>query len=150
MEFLKNAHRPKSLKTRKLHTAITTMPRNTVAAKAAAGPANTSDGETTIVLNPQEELAAANAEIERLRELLEARDTPTASDELLDIEKLATVFEALSWRLNGPIESYTTLLRSAKVIDPLLLTDRTNFIFNNWKLQLQNKLKVNVDYFPTT
>jgi len=39
------------------------MPRNTAAGRAAAGPANTSNGETVIVLNPQEELAAANAEI---------------------------------------------------------------------------------------
>jgi len=41
----------------------TTIPRNTAAGKAAAGPANTSDGETTTVSNPQEELTAANAEI---------------------------------------------------------------------------------------
>jgi len=36
------------------------MPRNTVAGRTAAGPANTSDGEMITVLNPQEELAAAN------------------------------------------------------------------------------------------
>jgi len=72
------------------------MLRNTAAGKAAAGPANTSDGETTTVSNPQEELAAANAKIERLRELLEARDTPALSDELLDTQRLATVLEALS------------------------------------------------------
>jgi len=42
------------------------MPRNTVAGKAAAGPANTSNSETVAVLTPQEELAAANAEIKRL------------------------------------------------------------------------------------
>jgi len=42
------------------------MLRNTVAGKAATGPANTSNGETTTVLNPQEELIAANAKIKRL------------------------------------------------------------------------------------
>jgi len=42
------------------------MPRNTAAGKAAVGPANTSNGETVTVLTPQEELAAANTEIERL------------------------------------------------------------------------------------
>jgi len=42
------------------------MPRNTAAGKAAAGPANTSNGKTVAVLTPQEELAAANAKIERL------------------------------------------------------------------------------------
>ena len=39
------------------------MPRNTTAGKAAAGPLNTSDGETIAVLTPREELTAANAEI---------------------------------------------------------------------------------------
>jgi len=42
------------------------MPRNTVAGKAATGPANTLDKETINILTPQEELAAANAEIKRL------------------------------------------------------------------------------------
>ena len=42
------------------------MPRNTAAGKAAAGPVNTSNGETVTVLTPQEELVVANAEIERL------------------------------------------------------------------------------------
>jgi len=42
------------------------MPRNTAAGKAAAEPANTSNGKITTVLNPQEELAAANAEIKQL------------------------------------------------------------------------------------
>ena len=42
------------------------MPRNTAAGKAAVGPANTSNSETVAILTPQEELAAANAEIKRL------------------------------------------------------------------------------------
>jgi len=42
------------------------MPKNTVAGKAAVGPANTSNSKTVAVLTPQKELAAANAEIERL------------------------------------------------------------------------------------
>ena len=71
------------------------MPRNTAAGKAAAGPVNTSNGETVAVLTPQEELAVANAEIERLRELLKARDIPVLSDELSDTQRLATVLEAL-------------------------------------------------------
>ena len=60
---LKNTYRPEPLTNQKLHTAITTMLRNTVAGKAAAGPANTSNNETVTVSNPQEELAAANAKI---------------------------------------------------------------------------------------
>ena len=38
--------------------------------------------------------------------------------------------------------------RSAKVADPPLLTDGTDPTFDNWKLQLQDKLKVNADHFP--
>ena len=40
------------------------------------------------------ELIAANAEIKRLRELLETRDTPISSDDLLD--RLTTVLKALA------------------------------------------------------
>jgi len=72
------------------------MLRNIAASKAAAGPANTFDGETVAVLTPQEELAAANAEIERLWELLKTRDTPAFSNELLDTQRLATVLETLA------------------------------------------------------
>ena len=116
------------------------MPRNTAAGKAAAGPANTSDEETINVSTPQAELAAANAEIERLRELLETRDTPASQDDPSD--RLATVLEALAQR--------TASSRSAKVADPPLLTDGADPTFDNWKLQLQDKLEVNADHFPTT
>ena len=40
------------------------MLRNTAASKAAVGPLNTSNSEIITVLTPQEELMAANAEIE--------------------------------------------------------------------------------------
>ena len=116
------------------------MPQNTVAGKATIGPANASDKEIINVLTPQAELAAANAKIKRLREQLKTRNTPTFSDNLLD--RLATVLKALAQR--------TALLQSAKVADPPLLTDGVDPTFNNQKLQLQDKLKVNVDYFPTT
>ena len=39
------------------------MLRNTAASKAAVGPLNTLDDKTVNVLNPQAELAVANAEI---------------------------------------------------------------------------------------
>ena len=70
------------------------MLRNIAAGKAAVGPANALDEETIIVLTPQAELTAANAEIERLWELLKARNTPASSDDLLD--RLAMVLEALA------------------------------------------------------
>ena len=104
------------------------MPRNTAAGKAAAGPANTSDGETTTVSNPQEELAAVNAKIERLQELLKVRDTPASSNESSDTQRLATVLETLAQH------TASVLSRSAKVADPPLFTDGTDPTFNNWKL----------------
>ena len=70
------------------------MPRNTIADKAAAGPLNTLNGETITVLTPGEELTAANAEIKWLWELLEARDIPIFSNDLLD--RLAMVLKALA------------------------------------------------------
>src|SRR5258707_4795516 len=97
------------------------MLRNTAASKVAVGPLNTSNGKIVTVSTPYAELAAANTEIERLRELLKTRDTPISSDNLLD--RLATVLKALVQR--------TVLLRSVKVADPPLLTDGTNPIFNN-------------------
>ena len=100
------------------------MPQNTAAGKATVGPANASDEETINVSTPQAELAAANAEIEWLREQLETRNTPISSNNLLD--RLATVLKALAQRI--------ALSQSAKVVDPPLLIDGADPIFNNWKL----------------
>jgi len=97
------------------------MPQNTAASKAAAGPANTLDKKTINVLTPQAELTAANTEIKQLQELLKAKNTPASQDNPLD--RLAIVFKALA--------QHTTSLKSAKVADPLLLTDRTNPTFDN-------------------
>jgi len=70
------------------------MPRNTVVGKAAAGPANASDKETINVSTPQAELAAANAKIKRLRELLKTRDTPAS--QVNPSDRLTTVLKALA------------------------------------------------------
>ena len=59
------------------------------------------------------------------------------------------VFAALLQRLSGAPETLVVLLWSIKVAEPPLLTDGTKPTFNNWKLQLQDKLKVNADHFPT-
>ena len=127
------------------------MLRNTAASKAAVGPLNTLDNKIVNVLNPQAELVVTNTKIKQLQELLKARDTPTSvsSNELLNTQKLAIVLKALSQRLSGPTKPYIALLQSIKIADPLLLIDGINPIFNNQKLQLQDKLKVNANYFPT-
>ena len=70
------------------------MPQNTAVGKAAAGPTNALDEEIINISTPQADLAAANAEIKRLRGLLETRDTSTSSNDLLD--RLATVLKALA------------------------------------------------------
>ena len=70
------------------------------------------------------ELAVANTKIKRLWEQLKTRNTPISSDNLLD--RLATVLKALAQRI--------VLLRSAKVVDPPLLIDGVDPIFDNWKL----------------
>ena len=59
-------YRLKPLTNQKLYTAITIILRNTVAGRAAAGFVNTSNSETVIILNPYEELVAANIEIKQL------------------------------------------------------------------------------------
>ena len=53
-------------KHQKLPSTPTTMPRNIVASKAAAGPVNTSNSEIVAILTPQEELIVANTKIKRL------------------------------------------------------------------------------------
>jgi len=120
------------------------MLRTTAAGKVAVGPSNTSDGKTATNLNSQVELTAANAEIERLQELLKAREPLTPSEELSNTQRLTTVLKALAQRIA------LASSRSAKVADPPLLIDGTNPTFDNWKLQLQDKLEVNADHFPTT
>ena len=70
------------------------MPRNTVVGKAATGPVNASDEEIINVLTPQTKLAVANTKIKRLRGLLETRDTPISSNNLLN--RLAIVLKALA------------------------------------------------------
>ena len=70
------------------------MPRNTAAGKAAAGPSNTLDSKTIIILTPQAEFAEANTKIKQLQKLLKARDTFVFSDNLLD--RLITVLKALA------------------------------------------------------
>ena len=70
------------------------MPRNTAVGKAAIGPINALDEEIINILTPQVELAIANTEIKRLRELLKTRSTPISSVNLLD--RLATALKALA------------------------------------------------------
>ena len=97
----------------------------------------------------QKELAAALAEIEQLRAQLTEQRTPQSPNKSPDTLRLATALEAMSQRLAGSPEAIERMKRSAKIADPPLLTDGNDLTFDNWKLQLQDKLEVNADHFPT-
>ena len=61
------------------------MLRNRVASRTAIGPLNSFKDKIITILTSQAELAAANTEIKRLRELFKARDTPISNNKpLLD------------------------------------------------------------------
>jgi hypothetical protein len=94
----------------------------------------------------QADLDAANAEIEELRALLAAKETPVP--ETPSSERLADVLEALAQRLTRA-DSPATPAKSAKIPDPPLLTDGKEPTFDNWKIQITGKLEVNADHFAT-
>ena len=96
--------------------------------------------------NNPDELAAANAEIEQLRAQLAAQNTPQSGTASPD--RLANVLEALAQRLareESPGASTST--KSSKIPDPPVLTDGKDPTFENWKLQIRGKLRVNADHF---
>src|SRR5436190_16594971 len=113
------------------------------ASSSWTGPSNTTN-ETTATL--QVDLDAANAEIEQLRALLAAKDTPIPGTPTSD--RLADVLEALTERLTRT-DSPATHAKSAKIPDPPLLTDGKDPTFDNWKIQIVSKLEVNADHFAT-
>jgi hypothetical protein len=94
----------------------------------------------------QADLNAANAEIEELRALLAAKETPVP--ETPSSERIADVLEALTQRLTR-VDSPATPAKSAKIPDPPLLTDGKDPTFESWKLQIRGKLRANADHFPT-
>ncbi len=112
------------------------MPRNHRNSVPGAGSPN----------NALDELAAARAEIEQLRAQLVAQNTP--SPRTASPDRLADILEALGQHLTR-VETHGALpsAKSSKIPDPPVLTDRKDPTFENWKLQIQGKLRVNADYF---
>jgi hypothetical protein len=99
-------------------TRQTAGPSNENPNDASTKPSNTA---TTL----QEDLVAANAEIEQLRVQLAAWDTPALATPNLD--RLAAVLEVLSGRLDR-VESHSTtpassLGKSTKLLDLPIFTD---------------------------
>ena len=99
--------------------------------------------------NLAEDLAAANAEIERLRALLESQETLTSATETPSPDGLVGVLQALSQHLSRVDDAPAIRTKSAKIADPPILADRKDPTFKSWKLQIQGKLQVNADHFPT-
>ena len=86
-----------------------------------------------------QDLAAANAEIERLRGLLAAQDTPSSS-ETLNHNRLADILQPLSKHHRA--ESPVAPVKSTKFPDPPILADGK-------ELSMRGKFEINADHFPT-
>lgn len=121
------------------------MPRDATAGKAAAGPSNTSEDEAVTVSHTQAELAAANAEIERLRELLvngssESRTAPSRSAEVADPFKIQNArlnYKGLTMKTTETFSAFQTrflhLVGQARIPQEDLLPD----LFDKLTLELQ-------------
>jgi hypothetical protein len=112
------------------------------------------DPETpNVTATLQEELVAATAEIEQLRAQLAARDSPTPAPASPNLDRLATVLEAFSERLDR-IETRASTPASGpgkplKLPDPPAFTDGKDPTFERWRVQMQDKLRVNADHFQS-
>jgi hypothetical protein len=116
--------------------------------KSTAGraAASASTDQTIPQTDLQEELLAAQAEIEALRAQLADRSSRDSSP---SNSGLVTVLEMLAQRLDRTATPTDRPQRSAKVADPPVLTNGIDPTFDNWKLQLRDKLEVNADHFPS-
>lgn len=117
-----------------------------------AGPSSSNETDTADLTIPNE-LADAQAEILQLRAQLQLQaggspTTPPLQPAVAQHDRLAIVLETLVQRLprdGTPVDSSKT----TKLPDPPLLTDGKDPTFESWKLQMQGKLQVNHDHFPT-
>jgi len=95
---------------------------------ASRAAASTSTDQTLAQTDLQEELSAAQAEIELLRAQLAAR---TPRDTSPSNAGLVAVLETLARRLDRPSSPADRPQRSAKVADPPILTNGADPSFNN-------------------
>src|SRR5580658_4929081 len=123
----------------------------------ARGSASQSSNSQTANANQtttiQDDLVAATAEIEQLRAQLAARDSPAPVQVSPNLDRLATVLEAFSERLDRMETRASTPAsgsgKSTKLPDPPILTDGKDPTFENWRIQTQDKLRVNADHFQS-
>jgi zinc knuckle protein len=101
--------------------------------------------ETSGTTVTPDELAAANAEIERLRAQLATQNTPASG--AMSPNRLTDVLEALAQRLTRSESPTTNNRKTTKIPDPPVLTDGSDPAFESWKIQITGKLSVNADHF---
>jgi hypothetical protein len=99
----------------------------------------------------QEDLLAATAEIEQLRAQLAARDSPVPTTASPNLDRLATVLEAFSERLDRMETRASTPAsgsgKSSKLPEPPVFTDGIDPAFDTWKIQMTGKLTTNADHY---
>ena len=97
-------------------------------------------------------LANQQAEIERLTALLaaaEARADYTRSVLSISEQTIAMLIESIVQALGRSSESTLEPKQLVKIPSPAIFTDSQDPIFESWKIQIQDKLKINLDYFQT-
>jgi hypothetical protein len=99
----------------------------------------------------QDDLLAATAEIEQLRAQLAARNSPAPVPASPNLDRLATVLEAFSERLDRIETRASTPAsgsgKSTKLPDPPILTDGVDPAFDTWRIQMNGKLTTNADHY---
>ena len=94
---------------------------------------------------------AATAEIEQLRAQLAAWNSLALAPASPNLDRLATVLEAFSERLDRIETRASTpasgLGKSTKLPDPPILTDGIDPAFDTWKIQMNGKLTTNANYY---
>ena len=97
----------------------------------------------------QETVANLQAEIKKLRALLAAAEARAAQTEgTLSAEQTITMLtESIVQALDRSGTSPEGPKRITKIPDLPILTDSLDPIFESWKIQIQAKLSVNINYF---
>ena len=99
----------------------------------------------------QDELVATTAKIEQLKAQLTTQNSLTLALASSNLDRLAIVLEAFSKRLDQMESRVLTLAsglgKSTKLLDPPILTDGKNSTFKRQRVQMQDKLRVNTNYF---
>ena len=118
-----------------------------MAPKGAAS--QSSSSRTADTLTPDtsaaEVIAAQQPETDRLTALLQADNAQAQPAEQTVTTLVESIVRSLE-RIGTPSRASSKLI---KIPDPRELTDRVDPTFESWKLQMQDKLRIHSDSFPT-